>query len=270
MNSMNFFVKTWAWIISGPPILLALLTFVLGVIALFVIMSFVSKGMAKTKMDVSLQKFLTKTIKVTGIIIILICALSTAGISTTGLIAGFSAAGAAVALALKDSLSNIAGGIILLVTHPFVTGDYIAIGDKEGVVKQIDIIQTTIITVDNKTVVIPNGMLSSDHVVNYSAQKTRRVDLSIPVSYDNDIESAKSSVLKSIDKVDGVIDDPKPFVRVGEYSDSSVKLTVRVWCNTENYWDVHFALIEQIREGFKEDSITIPYQHIDVRMVSDK
>ncbi len=253
------------------PILLAVVVFVLGTVALLVVSKIIEKAMLRTKLDISLQKFFVKTINIVGVVLILICALSTAGISTTGLIAGFSAAGAAVALALKDSLSNLAGGIVLLITHPFVTGDFIEMGDKSGVVKQIDILQTTLITPDNKTVVIPNGLLSSDNVINYTKEEYRRVDLTIPISYDNDVEVAKKSVLKAAQKEDKIaLEKGEVFVRVSEYSDSCVNLAVRVWCKTEDYWDVYFNMTEKIRESFKEDSIEIPFTRIDVHMVDDK
>lgn len=258
------------WIKEGPSIVIAIIVFVIGLIALGIVSKIIAKALSNTKLDISLQKFFVKTINIVVIILLLICSLSTAGISTTGLIAGFSAAGAAVALALKDSLGNLAGGIVLLITHPFVTGDYIELGDKSGTVEQIDILQTTLITPDNKTVVIPNGLLSSDEVVNYTKQQTRRVDLTIPISYDNNVEDAKKSVLRAAASDIRVLGLPEPFVRVGEYSDSCVNLTVRVWCNTEDYWDVYFSMIEKIRESFEEDKICIPYQRIDIHMIDKK
>lgn len=258
------------YIKTGPAIVVALIVFVLGLFVLFLFSKALKKALSKTTLDISLQKFFVKTLNIVGAVLILICALATAGISTTGLIAGFSAAGAAVALALKDSLSNIAGGIVLLITHPFVTGDFIEIGSYSGVVKEIDIIQTTLITGDNKTIVIPNGLLCSDEVVNYTKEPTRRVDLTVSVSYDSDIELAKKSVIKAAKKIAFVLSKPEPFVRVSEYSDSAVNLAVRVWCKTENYWDVHFSMIEQMRECFKEDGIEIPYQRIDVNLVKDE
>jgi len=257
--------------LNEHPIILAVAVFILGLIALLIVSKIVEKAMSKTKLDISLQKFFVKTINIVGIVLILICALSTAGISTTGLIVGFSAAGAAVALALKDSLGNLAGGIVLLITHPFVTGDFIEMGDKSGVVKQIDILQTTLITPDNKTVVIPNGMLSSDNVINYTKEEYRRVDLTIPISYDNDVELAKKSVLKAAQKEEKIaLDKGEVFVRVAEYSDSCVNLAVRVWCKTEDYWDVYFNMTEKIRDSFKEDKVDIPFQRIDVHMIDNK
>ncbi len=255
------------YIMGGPKLLVAVVVFVLGVSALLIVSKIIEKAMSKTKLDISLQKFFVKTINITGFVLILICSLSTAGISTTGLIAGFSAAGAAVALALKDSLGNLAGGIVLLATHPFVTGDFIEMGDKSGTVQQIDILQTTLLTPDNKTVVIPNGLLSSDEVINYTKEESRRVDLIIPISYDNDVEKAKKSIVKVANAQEKILKDKDIFVRVSEYSDSCVNLAVRVWCKTDNYWDVYFDMMEKIRESFKEDSIEIPYQRIDVHVV---
>lgn len=262
--------KILNYIKTGPAVLIAVIVFVIGFIALMIISKIVKKTLKRTKLDVSLQSFFVKTINIVGFVLILICSLSTAGISTTGLIAGFSAAGAAVALALKDSLANIAGGIVLLITHPFVTGDYIEMGDKSGVVKEIDIIQTILTTPDNKTIVIPNGLLSSDEVINYTKEETRRVDLTVPISYDNDVELAKKSVIKAASRESKVLDKEPVFVKVAEYSDSCVNLAVRVWCKTEDYWDVYFNMIEKVREAFKEDNITIPYQRIDIHMVDNK
>lgn len=259
--------KVLDYIKTGPAILIAVIVFVVGFVALLIISKIIKNMLKRTKLDISLQSFFVKTINIVGFILILICALSTAGISTTGLIAGFSAAGAAVALALKDSLANIAGGIVLLISHPFVTGDFIEMGDKSGTVKEIDILQTTLITPDNKTVVIPNGLLSSDEVINYTKEETRRVDLNIPISYENDVELARKSIVKAASRESKIIDKEPVFVKVAEYSDSCVNLTVRVWCKTEDYWDVYFSMIEKIRDAFKEDNIIIPYQRIDVCMV---
>lgn len=262
--------KIIAYVKTGPAILIAAIVFIIGLVLLVIASKLIAKALLKTKLDISLQGFFIKTFNIVCVVILLICALSTAGVSTTGLIAGFSAAGAAVALALKDSLANIAGGIVLLITHPFVTGDYIEIGSYSGTVKKIDIIQTTLTTVDNKTIVIPNGLLSSDEVVNYTKEPLRRVDLTVPVSYDNDIELAKKSVLKAAAREEKVLTEPvAPFVRVAEYSDSSVNLSVRVWCKTEDYWDVYYNMIEIIRECFKEDNVEIPYQRIDVHVTKE-
>lgn len=261
--------KILDWIATGPAILTAALVFIVGYIVLRVISKVIAKTMKKTKLDISLQKFFVKTINIIGIILILICSLATAGISTTGLIAGFSAAGAAVALALKDSLANLAGGIVLLITHPFVTGDYIEINSYSGTVKEIDILQTKLITADNKTIVIPNGLLSSDEVVNYTKEKTRRVDLNIGVSYDSNIDAAKKAVIRAASLEKKIISDKEVFVRVSEYSDNAVELSVRVWAKTEDYWDVYFGMTEKIRECFVEDGVEIPYQRVDVHMVEN-
>lgn len=261
--------KVLDYIATGPAIIIAALVFIIGYIILRVIAKVIAKTMKKTKLDISLQKFFVKTIVIVGVIILLICSLATAGISTTGLIAGFSAAGAAVALALKDSLANLAGGIVLLITHPFVTGDYIEINSYSGTVKEIDILQTKLVTADNKTIVIPNGLLSSDEVVNYTKEATRRVDLKISISYDSSVEKAKESILRAASLEKKILADKEIFVRAGEYSDSGVVLMVRVWSKTEDYWDVYFGMTEKIRECFIADGVEIPYQRVDVHMVEN-
>lgn len=254
---------------TAPAIITAVIVFVIGCLILLIISKLIEKAMKKTKLDISLRKFFVKTFNIVGVVIMLICSLATAGISTTGLIAGFSAAGAAVALALKDSLANLAGGIVLLITHPFVTGDYIEINSYSGTVKEIDILQTKLVTTDNKTIVIPNGLLSSDEVVNYTKEKTRRVDLTISVSYDSNIEVAKKAVIKAAKMESKILSDKDVFVRVSQYSDSGVELSVRVWCNTDDYWDVYFSMTEKIRECFIADGVEIPYQRVDVHMVEN-
>lgn len=261
--------KVLDYIATGPAIIIAALVFIIGYIILRVIAKVIAKTMKKTKLDISLQKFFVKTIVIVGVIILLICSLATAGISTTGLIAGFSAAGAAVALALKDSLANLAGGIVLLITHPFVTGDYIEINSYSGTVKEIDILQTKLVTADNKTIVIPNGLLSSDEVVNYTKEATRRVDLKISISYDSSVEKAKESILRAASLEKKILTDKEIFVRASEYSDSGVVLMVRVWAKTEDYWDVYFGMTEKIRECFITDGVEIPYQRVDVHMVEN-
>ena len=171
--------------------------------------------------------------------------LNTIGISTNGVLAALSAAALAVAVALKDSLGNVAGGILMLISPRFLSGDYIEAGGDEGTVVGVDLLHTTIRTADNKLVSIPNGVLINSHITNYTREEKRRVDITLPVSYDADIEKTKKIIFDVILRHSLVLSEPeKPMARVMKYSESSVDIIMRCWCNTSDYWNVYFDLTE--------------------------
>ena len=228
------------------------------------------KGLVKTNLDISLVNFLLKTIHIVVLILVLLAALSNLGISTTGLVAAFSAAAIAVSLALKDSLGNIAGGILMLLTQPFSTGHYIETDGVSGTVLKIDLIHTTLKTPDNRQIVIPNGQLVNKTIIDYSKESTRRMDLKFGISYDNDPEKAKAIIMECVKAHDLSLQDPEPFCRVTEHSDSAVIITMRVWVKSENYWTLHFDLLEQVKCEFDKNGITIPYNQLDIHVIDKK
>lgn len=254
------------------PVLYTLLKGVIILAVGFLICKYVcklmEKALKKTKLDASLQKFLIKATSIVIYIIIILSALSAVGISTTGLLAALSASAVAVALALKDSLSNIAGGILLLISPRFATGDYIEENGEGGTVISVDLMHTTIITPDSRQVAIPNGVLINSQIINYSREETRRVDLTFPISYNADVEKAKQVAISVCKEHKKVLNGEKTpiFARVSGYNDSSVTLSVKVWSNTSDYWDVFFDLTEQIRETFKQNGIEIPFNQLDVNI----
>ena len=191
------------------------------------------------------------------------------GISTSGLLAALSAAAVAVALALKDSLSSIAGGIILLLTRRFQTGDYVCINGESGNVVQIDMMHTVLKTLDNRHVVIPNSIVVNSQVVDYSSEETRRLDLTFSVSYDNDTEAVKRVITDTVLADSAVSCDPAPFVGITEYAASSVDFTAQVWCKTSDYLSLSFRLREEMRAAFDENGISIPYNQLDVHIKND-
>ena len=188
------------------------------------------------------------------------------GISTSGLVAFIGSAGIAVGLALKESLANFAGGVIILFIRPFNVGDYIEGADETGVVDKIGIFYTHMSTVDNKQVLIPNGTLANGIVTNYTAQEKRRVDLTFSVGYEQDIRTVKNAIYSVIDKEELILHDPEPFVAVSELADSSVNFIVRVWTKTDDYWTVHFNLIENVKLKFDEENINIPFPQLDINL----
>ncbi len=226
------------------------------------------KALKKSKLDVSLQKFLIKAATILIYIIVLLSALSALGISTSGLLAALSASAVAVALALKDSLSNIAGGILLLVSPRFSTDDYIEENGEGGTVISVDLMHTTILTPDRRQVAIPNGVLINSQIINYSREETRRVDLSFPISYSADVEKAKQTAIEVCSEHKKVLKGKEytPFARVSGYTDSAVTLSVKIWSKTADYWDVYFDLTEQIRERFNQNGIEIPFNQLDVNI----
>lgn len=254
----------------GPRLLEALAIAAVGWLVLRILVGIADRAMKRTKLDVSLQAFLLRVIRIAGYVIIVITLLSSLNVSTTGLIAGFSAAVAAIALALKDSLSNVAAGIILLFTHPFETGDYICVGEEAGHVKRIDVIHTTLVTLDNRQVILPNSLLSSHEVVNYTGEAIRRVDLPFSIRYSDDVETAKQAALEAAAAHTLVLTDPAPVARIERYDDSAVIMTVRIWCKTPDYWDVYFDMTEQVRAALEQHGAAIPFPQLDVHMIPEE
>jgi len=252
---------------AALPFCKMLAILIIGHFLVVYILKLVRHAIEKSKIDKSLGHFFVKAINIILHIFIVLSALSAIGISTSGIIAAFSAAAVAVSLALKDSLGNVAGGILLLLSPRFVTGDYIAAGGKEGTVLGVDLLHTKIRTVDGKLVNIPNGVLINEYIVNYSAEDKRRVELVFPVPYDIDINVAKKAALEVMESNEMVLSEPeKPFARVDSYGDSAVNLLVRAWCETKNYWSVRFDLNEKIREKLAENDIEIPFNQLDVHI----
>lgn len=267
MSNIKEYLKTFATI-ALPKLLGTILIVVAGWIAVKIIISVVRKALDKSgKLDVSLVNFILNTINICLKVLILLSALTNLGISTTGIIAAFSACAVAISLALKDSLSNIAAGIIMLISRPFSTGDFVEADGCTGTVLKIDLVHTTLRTPDNRQVVIPNGQLMNMTITDYSKESNRRVELKFSISYDNDPEAAKKIMLDASEAHSLVLKDPEPFARVTEHGDSGVIIILRVWCKNADYWTVHFDLLENIRRDFDKNGIVIPYNQLDVRIV---
>ena len=230
------------------------------------------------KLDFSADRLISMGIILLKAIIILVAGhyitlflikLMKRSLNTSGLLAALSAAAVAVALALKDSLSSIAGGIILLLTRRFQTGDYVCINGESGNVVQIDMMHTVLKTLDNRHVVIPNSIVVNSQVVDYSSEETRRLDLTFSVSYDNDTEAVKRVITDTVLADSAVFKDPAPFVGITEYAASSVDFTAQVWCKTSDYLSLSFRLREEMRAAFDENGISIPYNQLDVHIKND-
>lgn len=261
------FEKIWGY---AAPFLKMALILIIGHILIVYLIKIVSRSLNKSKLDPSLIGFTRKTLNIVLHLIVIISALTAIGVSTTGLIAAFSAVAVGVSVALKDSLSNVAGGILLLLSPRFSTGDYIEAGGDEGTVVSVDLLHTTILTFDRKQVSIPNGVLINSHIINYYRENRRRVDIIFPISYEADVKKAKSLAIEAIENHPLTLREPEePFARVRNYGDSSVNLLVRAWCKAEDYWNVYYDLIEGIRETFDKNGITIPFNQFDVHIIEN-
>lgn len=253
----------------GLTVLYALIVLVVGLRVIKYLVKIIDKAFQKSTMDKTVRLFLESLISMTLKVVLLITVAGMLGVKMTTFITLLGAMGLAVGLALQGSLSNFAGGVLILILKPFVVDDFIDGGGHAGVVSKITIFYTYLTTVDNKEIVIPNGILSNGSIINYSANKMRRVDLVFGVGYESSTSEVKAIIHKVIAAHDLIVDNPEPFVRMSAHGDSAVEFTVRVWCEASNYWAVHFDMMEEVKAAFDEANISIPYPHIDVNINKD-
>lgn len=245
---------------------------ILGAIVIWIIGSWVIKKiingakavMSKGDYDASLQKFLSNLLGWVLKIVLIIVVLGTVGVETTSFAALIAAAGLAIGLALQGSLGNFAGGVLIMIFKPFKIGDLIEAQGEIGAVKEIEIFTTKLIGLSNKEIIIPNGSLSNGNIINYTTEGTRRVDLTIGVSYDADIKKTKEVLMNVLTSHPKVLKDPAPSVNVSELADSSVNFAVRPWSKTADYWDVFFDITENAKIELDKAGIEIPYPQVVV------
>ncbi|MEE9431407.1 MAG: mechanosensitive ion channel domain-containing protein [Melioribacteraceae bacterium] len=237
----------------------AILILVIGLWVAKMLTKLVNKLLVRRNVDPTLVKFLTSIVSVALMAFVVIAAISKVGIETTSFVALIGAAGLAIGFALQGSLANLASGVMLIIFRPVKVGDYIEGGGLEGVVEEIGIFITTLITLDNKQVFIPNAKMTSDNIVNYSGKENRRVDLVFGVGYNEDIDKVRSAISDALRSNPKVLQDPAPDILVSELADSSVNFEVRPWCKSDDYWDVYYSVIEDIKKKFVEQNVEIPF-----------
>lgn len=253
----------------GFDLLSAIIIFVIGKITLKLIRKLFKNIFTKSNVDVGVVKFVDSFIKVVGYIIIIIIICGQIGIQTTSLITLLGTASLSIGLALEGCLSNFAGGVLILVTKPFVVGDYVKIDgtqDVEGNVEKIDIIYTTLTTIDNKSIKIPNGTVANSILTNVTHQTKRRVDVEVGIHYEDDIKKAKEIATATMQSSPYILEDEENIVIIKRLGDSSVVLEVRMWVKTESYWDARFDLNERVKTAFDQNGIHIPYNQLDVHL----
>lgn len=253
----------------GMKILAAILVIVVGSYLVRLVMRMVEKALAKSSVDISLHTFIKTVVRLLMQIVVLLTAAGVLDIPSTTFITILGSAGLAIGLALKDSLGNFAGGILLLSFRPFKVGDYIESDGVGGTVKDIHILYTHLNTPDNRRVMIPNGILANARITNYSTEDRRRLELIFGVAYGSDIEKVKAAINEVIASNPMVIMDPEPIVRMQAHRESAVEITVKVWCLKENYWNLHYDMHEQVKASFDRNGISIPYPTRSIRVVKD-
>ncbi|MBV1915599.1 MAG: mechanosensitive ion channel [Pseudomonadales bacterium] len=250
----------------APKLALAIVTLILGLWIINGIGKMLQASMAKSNVDPTLAPFIGNLVSWILKILLFISVASMIGIATTSFIAVLGAAGLAVGLALQGSLANFAGGVLIMIFKPYKVGDLIETQGHLGVVNEVQIFNTILTSPQHKRVIVPNGAVSNGAIINYTAEGKIRVDLSIGIAYNADIQKAKSVLLEVMAKHDKVIADPAPFVGVTEMADSSVNLAVRPHCAPEHYWDVFFDINEQMKLALDTNEITIPFPQRDVHV----
>ncbi|MEX0844247.1 MAG: mechanosensitive ion channel domain-containing protein [Balneolaceae bacterium] len=263
-DDMMNFVTTF-----GPKILAAIAVLVVGLWIVKFIVKGVGRGLDKSNVDDALKTFLKSLVSILLKVMVYISALGMLGIEMTSFIAVLGAAGLAVGLALQGSLANFAGGVLILFFKPFKVGDFIERGSESGTVERIDILHTVLITPNNQVIVIPNGQLANSPVTNYSSKDTRRAVFPVGISYGADVKKAREVILRVLNEDERTQPDPAPIVVLTNLGDSSLDLSVRGWCKTEDYWGYFWDNLEKIKAELDKAGIEIPFPQRDVHLIKE-
>ncbi len=250
----------------GPKLIGAIIVWIIGSLIIKKLIKVFGKTLDKQNTDESLKPFLKSIVSILLTVLLVISVLSMLGVAMTSFIAILGAAGLAVGMALSGTLQNFAGGVMILLFKPFKVGDFIDAQGYKGTVKEIQIFNTILTDLDNKTIIIPNGGLSTNSMVNYSTESTRRVDISVGIAYGESVEKSREVLNKLGQSDKRVLSDPSPFIGVTEMADSSVNLTFRIWVKAEDYWGVYFDMNENVYNVFNQSGIQIPFPQMDVHL----
>lgn len=250
----------------GTKLLLALAIFFIGRIVVKSLVNINRRIMQASKVDKMLVNFISAIVNALLMLFVLVAALDQLGFNTTSLVALLGAAGLAIGLSLQDSLKNFAAGVMLIVFRPFKVGNYIEAAGISGTVVEVGIFSTTMKTPDNKRIIVPNGKIYGDNIINFSAMPTRRVDMVFGISYDDDIRKAKAVLQELLMHDDRILAEPEPVLALSELADSSVNFVVRPWVKSADYWALRWDFTEQVKLRFDEEGINFPYPQMDVHV----
>ena len=252
----------------GGKLIYALLVLIVGCIAIKAVKKAISKADKFSKLEKTVQSFVKSLVSISLYAILFISIIGILGIPMASVVAVLASCGLAVGLSLQGALSNFAGGLMILIFKPFRVGDYIESSGAQGTVRDISIFYTSILTVDNKRINVPNGDLMNSNVTNFSCEDLRRVDLDFKITNDCDNNLAKGVLLKAAEETEGVKMEPAPFARMTAVDDDTFIFTVRAWCDSAKYWDVYFDLLENCSNALAENGIDDPEERIAVRIVN--
>lgn len=258
-------IVQWATSV-GVKIIIALVILIISFKIINVIARKIEKKGNDKKADKTIMKTLAYVFKLGLKIVIIICLVGYLGIDTSGLTALVASLGVCIGLAVNGALSNLAGGVMIILTRPFRIDDYIEAQGQAGTVVDIHVTNTKLLTPDNKVIYIPNGTLANGEIINYSEKDTRRVDLTFSIGYSDDFERAKEIIKNICDSHELILQDPLPFIRLKEHGASSINLVVRVWVKSSDYWTVYFDLTEKVKTEFDKEGIEIPFNQLDVHI----
>lgn len=250
----------------GKKLLIAIAIYIIGRIVISGIMRLLKRAMEKADTDATLKKFLTSFAKYGLQVVLLVIIVGTLGVEMTALATLIGAVGLAIGLAVQGSLSNFAGGVLLIVNKPFKVGQVIKAMGEMGIVEEINLLSTTLKTFNGQTIYIPNGPLANSTITNVTAREKRRVDFVFGIGYDDDIDKAKQVLMDIITANEFILDDPKPMIYVSELGDSAVNLTVWVWTKTPDFGKVFLSLQETVKKAFDKEGISFPYPQTDVHL----
>lgn len=263
MEKFNQWFIGWLQNIA-PKLLGAVVVLLIGWLLSKALVKLLKKALERGKAEAGVVTFVGSLANISLKVLIGITAAAQLGFDVTSIITAIGALGVTLGLALKDSMSNVASGVQILFNHIFRVGDYLTVDGVEGTVDRIELMYTALRTFDNKEIIIPNSELTASVITNYTAQKTRRLDLTYSVSYSTDLAKARSVLEELIAANEKALDDPAPLVAVGEHKDSSILMVVKVWCATKDYWPLYFEMQESVKNAFDAAGIEIPFPQIDV------
>ena len=254
-------------LLNLPSILRIVFTILVGLVAIRIIMGIVDRALAKSNSLNALGKYIRSVVRVLLWFLLILIVADSMGIKVTSLVAMFSVAGLAVSLALQNTLSNLAGGVMLLVTKTFDVGDFVEANGVSGTVEAVGLAYSTLVTVDSKQVFIPNSEIASAKIVNYTRLGKRRVDMVFTASYDAPTKTVKTAIQETLAKFPQIHQEPAPAIYLSNYGASSIEYTVRVWVDSADYWTVYFGVMEDIRESFDRYNVEMTYDHLNVHVL---
>lgn len=249
-------------------VVLALLVLVIGMKVVKKLLDVLRKSMLKREMEAGVVSFLISACRIVLNVLLVFAAAQILGFATTSIVAILGSAGLAIGLALQGSLANFAGGVLILLMKPFVVGDYIIVGDVEGSVWKIDVVYTTLHTVDNRAVILPNGKLADSNIINVARENKRRIDIDVGIEYSEDIRKVRDVLQTVVDRQESRMEDMPVDIVVSSLDESAVTMSVHMWVHPDSYWSTRWGMLEEIKQEFENHNIVIPFQQLDVNLNS--